>query len=203
MILQHLLDGQMRVNEIRQRLPESQMTRLFTAQKHLRGNTKEFNKAMDELKEELPREAINSEVFKVIQNFEYPPKAREHLKRALAVAQEHGYYLYLLIQGDRFLSFLISSVSEMPSPFLERLVRDASERLRNKLTSSGVLADPLTRREADILRHLASEKPIAKIASELSITKNTMKTHLRHLYRKLNASDRRDAVAKGRELLNL
>jgi ATP/maltotriose-dependent transcriptional regulator MalT len=91
----------------------------------------------------------------------------------------------------------------MPSPFLERLVRDASERLRNKLTSSGVLADPLTRREADILRHLASEKPIAKIASELSITKNTMKTHLRHLYRKLNASDRRDAVAKGRELLNL
>jgi LuxR family maltose regulon positive regulatory protein len=50
---------------------------------------------------------------------------------------------------------------------------------------------------------LASEKPIAKIASDLRITKNTMKTHLRHLYRKMGASDRRDAVQKGRELLNL
>jgi ATP/maltotriose-dependent transcriptional regulator MalT len=91
----------------------------------------------------------------------------------------------------------------MPSPFLERLARDAGELLRNKLTSTTVLPEPLTRREADILRHLASEKPIAKIASDLRITKNTMKTHLRHLYRKMGASDRRDAVQKGRELLNL
>ncbi|MEY4105204.1 MAG: hypothetical protein RLZZ478_567, partial [Actinomycetota bacterium] len=143
------------------------------------------------------------EVFLVIENFDYPPKAREHLKNALAIAQEHGYRQYLLVQGDRFLSFLISAVAEMPSPFLERLARDAGELLRNKLTSTTVLPEPLTRREADILRHLASEKPIAKIASDLRITKNTMKTHLRHLYRKMGASDRRDAVQKGRELLNL
>lgn len=203
MILQHFLDGAIRIDEIRERLPDTQITRLYRAQKHLRSNQKEFQKTIEKFSRDLPREAINAEVFLVIDNFDYPPKAREHLKNALAIAQEHGYHQYLLIQGDRFLSFLISAVAEMPSPFLERLARDAGELLRNKLTSATVLPEPLTRREADILRHLASEKPIAKIASELRITKNTMKTHLRHLYRKMGASDRQDAVEKGRELLNL
>lgn len=203
MILQHFFDGGLRVDEIRERLPETQITRLYRAKKHLRSNQKEFQRTIDKFSRDLPREAINAEVFLVIENFEYPPKAREHLKNALAIAQEHGYHQYLLIQGDRFLTFLISAVAEMPSPFLERLARDAGELLRNKLTSASVLPEPLTRREADILRHLASEKPIAKIASELRITKNTMKTHLRHLYRKMGASDRKEAVEKGRELLNL
>gem|GEM_PF-2480025 len=203
MILQQFLDGGLRMDEIRERLPDTQITRLYRAQKFLRSNQREFQKTIEKFSTEIPREAINAEVFLVIENFDYPPKAREHLKNALAIAQEHGYRQYLLIQGDRFLSFLISAVAEMPSPFLERLARDAGELLRNKLTSTTVLPEPLTRREADILRHLASEKPIAKIASDLRITKNTMKTHLRHLYRKMGASDRRDAVQKGRELLNL
>ena len=203
MILQHFLDGGIRMDEIRKRLPDTQITRLYRAQKHLRSNQKEFQKTIEKFSLDLPREAINAEVFLVIDNFDYPPMAREHLKNALAIAQEHGYYQYLLIQGDRFLSFLISAVAEIPSPFLERLAREASELLRNKLTSATVLPEPLTRREADILRHLASEKPIAKIASDLQITKNTMKTHLRHLYRKMSANNRKDAVEKGRELLNL
>lgn len=203
MILQHFLEGAMRIDQIRERLPDTQITRLYRAQKHLRSNQKEFQKTIQKFSMDLPREAINAEVFLVIDNFDYPPKAREHLKNALTIAQEHGYYQYLLIQGDRFLSFLISAVAENPSPFLERLARDAGELLRNKLTSTTILPEPLTRREADILRHLASEKPIAKIASELRITKNTMKTHLRHLYRKMSATSRRDAVEKGRELLNL
>lgn len=203
MILQHFLEGAIRIDQIRDRLPDTQITRLYRAQKHLRSNQKEFQKTIEKFSMDLPREAINAEVFLVIDNFDYPPKAREHLKNALTIAQEHGYYQYLLIQGDRFLSFLISAVAENPSPFLERLARDAGELLRNKLTSATVLPEPLTRREADILRHLASEKPIAKIASELRITRNTMKTHLRHLYRKMSATNRRDAVEKGRELLNL
>jgi ATP/maltotriose-dependent transcriptional regulator MalT len=61
----------------------------------------------------------------------------------------------------------------------------------------------LTKRELEILSYLASELPLSKISSDLNITKNTMKTHLRHLYRKLGATDRRDAVEKGKALLNL
>ena len=203
MIVQHFVAGEIRREEIRKRLPESQTAKLYRAQSSLRKNQRDFDKSIAQFDMSLPREALNAHVFQVIQNFEYPPKAREHLARALAVAQEHGFYQYLLIQGDRFLSFLISASTEMPSLFLERLSRDASERLRKKLTSSDSLPVPLTKREADILRHLASELPLSKISADLNITKNTMKTHLRHLYRKLGASDRRDAVEKGKALLNL
>lgn len=203
MILQHSLDSEVRTEKIRSRLPANQTARLFKAQTHLRKNSKEFEKSIAEFDLSLPREAINAYVFLVIQNFEYPPKAREYLIKALGVAQEHGYYQYLLIQGDRFLSFLISASTEIPSLFLERLAKDASERLSTKMTSSDSLPVPLTKREADILRHLSTEQPLSKIAGNLNITKNTMKTHLRHLYRKLGATDRRDAVEKGKALLSL
>lgn len=203
MIIQHFIAGEIRREEIRKRLPGGQTAKLYGAQSHLRRSQKDFDKSIAQFDMSLPREAINAHVFQVIQNFEYPPKAREHLVKALEVAQEHGFYQYLLIQGDRFLSFLISASTEIPSLFLERLSKDASERLRKKLTSSDSLPIPLTKREADILRHLASELPLSKISADLNITKNTMKTHLRHLYRKLGASDRRDAVEKGKALLNL
>jgi ATP/maltotriose-dependent transcriptional regulator MalT len=203
MMIQHFVDGEIRREEIRKRLSGGQTAKLYDAQAKLRRNQKDFEKSLAKFDMSLPREALNAHVFQVIQNFEYPPKAREHLVKALEVAQEHGFYQYLLIQGDRFLSFLISSSTEIPSLFLERLSKDASERLRQKLTSSDSLPIPLTKREADILRHLASELPLSKISSDLNITKNTMKTHLRHLYRKLGATDRRDAVEKGKALLNL
>ena len=201
--VQHFFDGDRRRDVILDRLPNSQIHRMYTAHQHLRGNDAEFQKAIARFDMNLPREALNAYVFQVIHNFDYPPKARDFLKNALELASEHGFYEYLLIQGDRFLTFLVASVSEMPSIFLEKLAREASERLRNKLTSPESLPDPLTRREADILRHLSSDKPIATIASDLNISKNTIKTHLRHLYKKLGATDRHDAVARGKALLSM
>jgi LuxR family maltose regulon positive regulatory protein len=39
-----------------------------------------------------------------------------------------------------------------------------------------------------------------EIAGELFVSVNTVKTHVRSIYRKLGVSSRRDAVARGREL---
>jgi DNA-binding NarL/FixJ family response regulator len=46
-------------------------------------------------------------------------------------------------------------------------------------------ADPLTAREYDVLRYLASTLTGADIAAELFVTVNTVKTHQRGIYRKL------------------
>ncbi len=78
---------------------------------------------------------------------------------------------------------------------LERLQRRLTVRPRPAV--SGV---PLTERERDVLLRLQGTLSIRDIGRELYLSPNTIKTHTRTLYRKLDVSDRREAVARGREL---
>jgi ATP/maltotriose-dependent transcriptional regulator MalT len=97
----------------------------------------------------------------------------------------------------------ISIASSMPTAFNERLARAAGEELNKMMIAKNDVGEALTRREADILRHLATGLPLKDIAANLNISKNTIKTHLRNLYRKLGAEDRKDAVEKGKKLLKV
>jgi LuxR family transcriptional regulator, maltose regulon positive regulatory protein len=60
--------------------------------------------------------------------------------------------------------------------------------------------ETLTERELTVLRYLQSMLSTVEIAGELSLSVNTVKTHVRNIYRKLSASRRREAVRRGREL---
>jgi LuxR family transcriptional regulator, maltose regulon positive regulatory protein len=62
------------------------------------------------------------------------------------------------------------------------------------------LLEPLSERELAVLRFLPTMMSNAEIAAEMFVSVNTVKTHLKHVYRKLDVSDRRDCVARGREL---
>ncbi|HKS46870.1 MAG TPA: LuxR C-terminal-related transcriptional regulator [Amycolatopsis sp.] len=63
---------------------------------------------------------------------------------------------------------------------------------------AGVTAE-LTPREVQLLRELPSLATIEEIASSLYVSVNTVKTHLRNVYRKLGVTSRRDAVIAARE----
>lgn len=63
-----------------------------------------------------------------------------------------------------------------------------------------MLLVPLTAREINVLRYLASTLTTKEIAQKLYVSVNTVKTHQRAIYQKLGATDRRAAVAHGREL---
>jgi LuxR family transcriptional regulator, maltose regulon positive regulatory protein len=63
-----------------------------------------------------------------------------------------------------------------------------------------LLAEPLSEREQAILRYLPTMMSNQEIAGELFVSVNTVKTHLKAIYRKLDASGRREAVQRGREL---
>ncbi|MET8199532.1 LuxR C-terminal-related transcriptional regulator [Micromonospora taraxaci] len=81
------------------------------------------------------------------------------------------------------------------------LVRGAStSTARPTAAPRGVLDEPLTERELTILRYLQSILSNVEIASELSLSVNTVKTHVRNIYRKLDATRRREAVRRAREL---
>jgi LuxR family maltose regulon positive regulatory protein len=62
------------------------------------------------------------------------------------------------------------------------------------------LVEPLTGRERDVLRLLASGLSGPEIANALVMTQNTVKTHLKNLYGKLDAHGRDEALRRAREL---
>ena len=62
------------------------------------------------------------------------------------------------------------------------------------------LLEPLSEREQAILRYLPTALSNREIASELFVTTNTVKTHLRSIYRKLDVARRREAVERARDL---
>jgi LuxR family maltose regulon positive regulatory protein len=61
------------------------------------------------------------------------------------------------------------------------------------------LIEPLTDRELTILRLLPAPTSLRELASALFVTPNTLKTHLRAIYRKLGAESREEAVIRAHE----
>jgi len=62
------------------------------------------------------------------------------------------------------------------------------------------LREELSGRELAVLRYLPTMLTSQEIAGELFVTLNTVKSHLKSIYRKLDADGRRDAVRRAREL---
>ena len=58
--------------------------------------------------------------------------------------------------------------------------------------------EPLTKSETRVLRYLPTHLGAPEIAAELYLSANTVKTHLRHLYQKLGAHSRQEAVQHAR-----
>ncbi len=58
----------------------------------------------------------------------------------------------------------------------------------------------LSKREMDVLRCLAKGMTSVQIASDLFISENTVKTHVRHILEKLEASNRAEAVSRAMQL---
>jgi LuxR family maltose regulon positive regulatory protein len=62
------------------------------------------------------------------------------------------------------------------------------------------LPEPLSPTERLVLRYLPTNLPVPDIARELCVSANTIKTHTRHLFTKLDAHSRAEAVTRARAL---
>jgi LuxR family transcriptional regulator, maltose regulon positive regulatory protein len=67
-------------------------------------------------------------------------------------------------------------------------------------TAPGALVDELTAREAEVLRLLPTRLMLREIATELFVSTNTLKFHLRAIYQKLGVNSRAEAVEAARRL---
>jgi LuxR family maltose regulon positive regulatory protein len=142
--------------------------------------------------------------------------ARERLERALVLARrgnsrpEQIYALAMLApilatagDGEAAAAALRDARQALkgaPTPGLfAHLLNDVERRLRGRAPSDAE-AEALSEREMSVLRLLGSELSTAEIGDQLYISRNTVKTHIRGIYRKLDADTRASAVARAREL---
>ena len=64
---------------------------------------------------------------------------------------------------------------------------------------AAALREQLSHHETEVLRYLPSVLTAGEIGAELYVSVNTVKAHLRSIYRKLGVSRRYDAVARARQ----
>jgi LuxR family maltose regulon positive regulatory protein len=125
------------------------------------------------------------------------------LEHSLDLAEPAGLRRLLLEQGNLVAPLLHRHVRHGTAhPVIVGETLEALER-RGRAPSRPVatlLAEPLSEREQAILRYLPTMMSNQEIAGELFVSVNTVKTHLKAIYRKLDAAGRRDAVQRGREL---
>ena len=125
--------------------------------------------------------------------------AARALDRALALAEREPYRDAFLLGGPAVRELLErqAQTGTAHPALLEVLLDGAGHR-----DGAPPLApvEPLTEREQRILRYLPTMLSNAEIGAEIFVSLNTVKTHLRSIYRKLEATGRADAVEKARRL---
>jgi LuxR family maltose regulon positive regulatory protein len=108
----------------------------------------------------------------------------------------------LLELGDHGAADLLAEAQELlaslPDGADVQLARVSRLRQGFAGLSRAALLEPLTEREATVLRLLRGTLSLREIAQELHLSPNTIKTHTRVIYRKLGVSSRGRAVEQGR-----
>ena len=201
-VIYKLLDFK-RTEELIKRANASYLVRAFEAAINIDTNPTKALEITETFDLRNPRQLLTYHLFRAHIFKDAPSSQLDEVKKAVEVGSKHGYFNHFLTQRSDVIQQYISLATESPTAFNERLARAAGVRLNEMMVGSDKSGESLTRREADILRHLATGLPLKDIAKNLSISKNTIKTHLRNLYRKLGAEDRKDAVEKGKRLLKV
>ena len=67
-------------------------------------------------------------------------------------------------------------------------------------TAATLTGETLSEREVEVVRYLPTMLTAAQIATDLGVSVNTVRAHMRSIYRKLHAERRSDAVARAREI---
>ncbi len=93
-------------------------------------------------------------------------------------------------------------LAELPdgTELLQARLADLDRRIAHPAPEVQHDAEPLTEREAAVLRMLGGTLSLREIGNELYVSPITVKTHTQAIYRKLGVSSRHDAVARGKRL---
>jgi LuxR family maltose regulon positive regulatory protein len=128
------------------------------------------------------------------------PAALAALEQALMLAEPEGYVRVFVDEGQPMTALLRAIEKKGVARNYVRRILSASSTADDSAPAADGLFEPLSERELDVLRLLASDLDGPAIARELFVSLNTMRTHTKSIYAKLGVNSRRAAVGRAREL---
>jgi LuxR family maltose regulon positive regulatory protein len=129
--------------------------------------------------------------------------AEKLVTRAIEHATAAGLLQTVATEGPEALALVERAAWLAPGRWMDRLRQVAAARSTRPDARSPGQVEALTERERDVLRFLPSRLTIAEIANELYVSVNTLKFHLKIIYRKLGVGSRAEASVVARSNASL
>ncbi len=128
-------------------------------------------------------------------------QALSTLERALCLAEPEGFVRIFVDDGEPMAWLLRRARAKGIAPeYVSRLLAAFGESPPAAAPSGQALVEPLTEREMEVLRLIAAGLSNQEIAEELVVAVSTVKSHINHIYGKLDVKNRTRAVARARTL---
>ena len=139
---------------------------------------------------------------------QHEPEARECLRQALSLARSEGLIRIFLSEGNPLARLLRQLIPTLHEPALRSYVQSilrafampAEPPASDSASSSSLLLQSLSTQEQRVLRLLAAGRSNLEIAQDLVVSINTVKDHVKNLYRKLGVTNRLQASEVARRL---
>jgi LuxR family transcriptional regulator, maltose regulon positive regulatory protein len=128
--------------------------------------------------------------------------AMGHLEGALRLAEPEGYVRVFVDEGPGMADLLQAAAQRGIATNYVNLLRSAfgGPKERPPARQASVHVEPLSERELEVLRLLATDLDGPEIANQLVVSLNTMRTHTKSIFSKLGVNSRRAAVHRAEEL---
>jgi LuxR family maltose regulon positive regulatory protein len=177
---------------------DSELLAARVALRHAPGRAAELLRAM---RTGTRRQAVEKLLLRAQVVDAEPAEASGALIKAVSVGEPLGMVRTFLEEGPEVNRKLLDLGLGSHDPALGRLAALACEELAMASTLTGPpLIEQLTGRELAVLRLLPLRMSNHEIAAQLYVSINTVKTHIRAIYRKLGVTDRSAAVRRARAL---
>jgi LuxR family maltose regulon positive regulatory protein len=123
------------------------------------------------------------------------------LEQALTAAEPEGYVRLFVDEGQAMTALLRqASRRGISTGYISELLLAGGEPPSVRSAKTQRLIDPLSDRELEVLGLLASELSGPDIARHLYVSVNTLRTHTKHIFSKLDVNTRRAAVRRATQL---
>jgi LuxR family maltose regulon positive regulatory protein len=186
------------------------LARLFIAQGHYEDALTILEQALIEAKQldrvflTIDAEILRAIAFKKNHN---NMEALAAISTALKLAEPEGFMRVFLDHGDTIKELLEYAQGEIKDPeilsHIARLLDAYTPKIYPKKPfispKKWEPTEPLSDRELEVLQLLPSRLSSTEMASELSISVNTLRSHVKSIYSKLEAHSRYEAIAQAKE----